>query len=74
MRLAVDLYENLVQVPSPIRVRTHLLDTFTTNFCDKHRAKSIPPVPHRFVTNVDAALVQHVLVNCGAKVEIERIS
>jgi hypothetical protein len=61
MRLAADLHENLVQVPSPIRVRTHLLDTFTTNFCGEHWAKSIPPIPHRFVADVDAALVQQVL-------------
>ena len=61
MRLAVDLYENLVQVPSTIRVRTHLLDTFTADFCGGHWAKSILPVPHRFVADVDAALVQQVL-------------
>jgi hypothetical protein len=61
MRLAVDTHENLVQVPSPIRVRTHLLDTFTADFSGEHWAKSIPPVPHRFVADVDAALVQQVL-------------
>ena len=61
MRLAVDLYENLVQGPSPIRVRTHLLDTFTTESRCEHWAKSIPPVPRRFVADVDAALVQQVL-------------
>jgi hypothetical protein len=59
--LAVDLHENLVQVPSPIRGRTHLLDTFTADFSGKHWAKSIPPIPHRFVADVDAALVQQVL-------------
>jgi hypothetical protein len=30
-------------------------------FSGKHRAKSIPPVPHRFVADVDAALMQQIL-------------
>ena len=61
MRLAVHIHENLAQVPSPIRLRTHLLDTFTADFCREHWAKSIPPVPHRFAADVDGALVQQVL-------------
>ena len=61
MRLAVDLYEYLVQMPLPVRESTHLLDTSTANLSGEHRAKSIPPIPHRFVADVDAALVQQVL-------------
>ena len=61
MRLAIDLYKNLVQVPSPVRIRPHLLQAFTTDFCGEHRAKSVPPIPHRFVADVDAALVQQIL-------------
>jgi hypothetical protein len=48
-------------VPLPIRVCTHFLDTFTADFSGKHRAKSIPPVPHSFVAYVDPALVQQIL-------------
>ncbi len=59
--LAVDLHENPVQVPLPIRVCTHFLDTFAADFSGKHRAKSIPPVPHSFVADVDPALAQQVL-------------
>ena len=61
MRLAVDLHEYLVQMPLPVRIRPHSIDPVFTNFCGEHRAKSIPPVPHRFVADVDAALVQQIL-------------
>jgi hypothetical protein len=43
----------------------HFLDTFTADFSGKHRAKSIPPVPHSFVAYVDPALMQHVLDFAG---------
>ena len=35
--------------------------SISPDLSSKHRAKSIPPVPHRFVADVDAALVQQVL-------------
>ena len=60
-RLAVDFHENLVQMPLPVRICTHPADPFSPDLSSKHRAKSIPPVPHRFVADVDAALVQQVL-------------
>jgi hypothetical protein len=45
----------------PIRVGTHFLDTFMADFSGKQRTKSISPVPHSFVVDVDPALVQQVL-------------
>jgi hypothetical protein len=59
--LAVDLHENLVQVPLLIRVCTHFLVKFGADFSGKNRAKSIPPAPQSFVADVDPALVQQVL-------------
>ena len=59
--LAVDLHENLVQMPLPIRIGSHSTDPFPADFSGKHRANSIPPVPHSFVADADAALVQQVL-------------
>ncbi len=61
MRLSVDFYENLVQVPLPIGVSAQVLDAFLANFCSKNQAEPVPPVANRFVADVDAALVQQVL-------------
>jgi hypothetical protein len=61
MRLAVDFRENLVQVPSPVRVCAHPADPPFPDLRGEQRAKSVPPEPHRFVADVDAALVQQVL-------------
>ena len=61
MRLAIDLHENPVQVPLPVRVRPHPDRPIATDFSGKHRAKSIPPEPNRFVADVDPALVQEIL-------------
>ena len=61
MRLAINLHKYLIQMPLPVRVCAHLLNSFAADFSGKHRAKSIPPIPHRFVADVDAALVQKIL-------------
>ena len=53
-------HENLVQVPSPVRVRSHPACPIATDFGCKHRAKSIPPEPNCFVTDVDATLMQKI--------------
>jgi hypothetical protein len=60
MRLAVELHEYLVQMPLPVRISPHSIDPVFTDFCREHRAKSVPPVPHRFVADLDPSLVQQV--------------
>ncbi len=60
MRLAINLHKYLIQMPLPVRVCAHLLNSFAADFSGEHRAKSIPPIPHRFVADVDAALVQKI--------------
>ena len=59
--LAVDLHKNLVQMPLPIRIGTHLAGPLSADLGGEHRAKSIPPKSNRFVANLDAALMQQVL-------------
>ena len=58
---AIDLHENLVQVPLPVRICTHSGDPVSPDLISKHRTKSSPPVPHRFLADADGALVQQVL-------------
>jgi hypothetical protein len=60
VHLAVYLYENLVQMPLQVRVRPHFLRLFSADFSGEHWAETVPPVPHRFVADVDASLVQQV--------------
>jgi hypothetical protein len=61
VRLAVDLHENLIQVPLPIWICAHLAEPFLADLCGKQRAKSVPPKPNRFVADVDVAFVQQTL-------------
>jgi len=60
VHLSVDLHENLVQMLLRVRKGTHPIDTLSTDFGGKHRAKSVTPEMHGFVANVDLSLVQQV--------------
>ena len=60
VRLAVDLHENLVEMPPPVRKRSHPTDSVSADLCREHRAKSVSPEPNRFMTSLDAALMQKV--------------
>ena len=51
-------HDILVQVPSPRRIRPYLPRSFSADISGKHRAKPLPPIPHRFVADVDATLMQ----------------
>jgi len=57
----VDLYEHLVQMPLPIRMSTKLLNPFSSDLSGKHRTKTVPPEPHRFVADIDATFMQQIL-------------
>jgi len=57
---AVDLHEDLIQVPAPV-ARPQPRNPAFSDFRGKHRAESIPPEPHRFVENSDPAFVQQIL-------------
>lgn len=61
MRLAINLHKYLIQMPLPVRVCAHLLNSFAADFSGEHRAKSISPLSNRFMADVDAALVQKAL-------------
>ncbi len=61
MRLAVDFHKDLIQMPLPVGVRAHPVGSISPDLGCKHRAKSVPPEPNRFVTDFDATLVQQIL-------------
>ena len=60
MHRAVDLHENLVEVPPVVRVRTHPLDPSLTDLRSEKRAKLHSPKSDRFMADVDAALMQKI--------------
>ena len=60
MRLAIDLHENLVRVPAPPRIEM-TLNPALPDLGREHRAKPVPPKPHRLVADIDPAVEQQVL-------------
>ena len=60
MSFAIDLHEDLVQVPAPARIRMVLNAPFP-DLCGEHRAEPVPPEPYRLVADINTALEQQVL-------------
>ncbi len=61
VRLAVDLYVDLIEVPPPVAESPHAADQPLADVGGEHRAEPVPPKPHRLVADVDAALEQQIL-------------
>jgi len=59
--LAVDLHEDLVQMPPPLRIAAHVRDPPPSDLGGEHRAKPVPPKPNRLMADVDPALGQEIL-------------
>lgn len=55
-----DLYEDLVQVPLPLRTLLHALRSTFADLVREVGAEAIDPVTDRFVANVDAAFMEQV--------------
>ena len=57
----VDLDENFVEVPPPVTEMTHCLNPAASDLGRKNCPEPDPPEPHRFMRDIDSALVQQVL-------------
>jgi len=60
IRLAIDLHEDFVQVPTPLRIRSSLNAMFS-DLVGEHWTETVPPEPNRLVTDVDAPFEQNIL-------------
>ena len=60
MLLAIDLHEDLVQMPPPLWTLTHRLRSLLPDLRRKHRPETVPPMPYAFMTDIDLALVQKI--------------
>jgi hypothetical protein len=58
--LAVDLHKHLVQVPTPLRIATHVRDSLLPDLCREYRAKPVPPEPNSLVADLNPALCQKI--------------
>ena len=59
--LVFDLHEHFVDVPSPVGIRTHPVDTSALNLGGKDRTEPVPPEPDRFMADIDPAFVEKIL-------------
>jgi hypothetical protein len=59
--LAVDLYKDLVEVLAPVTIARKVNNPTSSNLACEHRAKTVPPKPHRLVADVDAMVEKKVL-------------
>jgi hypothetical protein len=56
---AIDLYEDLVEVPAPVRICVVMNPTFSYLDCGNW-AEPVPPESYRFMANIDAPFVQQI--------------
>jgi hypothetical protein len=55
MRDAVDLHEDLIQMPPPVGQGPHAIDPLSSDIGGEYRAKSVPPEAHRLMADLNAA-------------------
>lgn len=60
VRLTIDLHKHLVQMPLPVRIRSHPTNSVSSDLSREHWAKSVPPEPNCFMAYVDATFVQKI--------------
>ena len=60
MCLPVDVDQHLIEMPAPIRPVAPVYPS-PPDLAGAHRTEPVPPVLHRFMTDVDALFVEQVL-------------
>jgi hypothetical protein len=60
MSFAVDLDEDLLQMPLPVRMNAHPACPIFADIIGESRAKSIPPKPDGFMAHIDTAFVEQI--------------
>ena len=60
MGFAVDLHEDIVQVPAPVRIEP-LMNAAFPYLRGEHRTEPVPPEPHSLVADMYAALANNIL-------------
>ena len=63
MRLTVDLYELVVQLPLPDRIGSHPVHPKSADFGSEPWPEPVPSEPNRIMSEFDAALMHQILNN-----------
>ena len=58
--LAIDLHEDLVEMPTVLDTRAHAIDPSLADLGREHRAKTVPPEPNGLRADLYAAFVKKV--------------
>src|SRR5665213_538359 len=59
--LAVDLHVDLVQMPSPVGVSTHVLNPLLADLGGEHWTEPVPPESDRLLADIDPSLEKQIL-------------
>lgn len=57
---AVDLHKDPIKLPAPMFATAQAIHPLAPEFRGKHWTETVPPVTHRFVADLDPALMQQV--------------
>jgi len=60
MLVPVDLHENLIEMPLPLSMLTHVGGALRSDLTGEDRAEPIDPEPHAFMADIDPTLVKKV--------------
>ena len=61
MHLTIDLHEDLVQVPAPLRQGPQSSRSLLPDLRGEHRTEPIPPEPHRLMADIDPSFMKQIL-------------
>ena len=57
---AIDLHEDLIEMPLPLRVLAHVRRPLRSDLAGEDWSKAIAPEPHALMANINAWLVEQV--------------
>ena len=61
MGLSIDLHEDLIEVPLPLRDLAHEAGASDPDLAGEHGSEPVDPKPHAFMANIDSTFVEEVL-------------
>jgi len=60
MSFAINLHKDLIEMPAPVGVILRPMDPLLTYFTCEYWTKSVPPIAHRLMANIDASFMKKV--------------
>jgi len=57
---SIDLHEDLIQVPLPLRMLSHVGGSLRSDLASEHRTKPVHPSPNALMADIDPSLMEQV--------------